>query len=83
MSFVVYSKSDCHQCDAAKRLLVNARQPFDDRRLGRDFTRAEFIGAFPFVKQFPLVTLDGMIVGGLSDLFSLLASNYHHDERTE
>lgn len=74
MQATVYSKIACPQCDAAKQLLKSRNISFYELLIGRDVTREEVIEQFPNVRQVPIILVDGVFVGGLSELRSYLAT---------
>ena len=69
---IVYSKPNCPQCDIAKNMLKQSQRDFVEVVLEKDIKREDFIAQFPFVRQMPLITADGLVVGGVSDLRSYL-----------
>ena len=71
---VIYSKSDCVFCDNARSLLQRRNIQFKEMKLNEDFTREHLLEMFPDARTFPVVLLDGMYVGGYTQLQTLIES---------
>jgi thioredoxin reductase (NADPH) len=68
MNVELYSKDDCAFCTKAKNLLNSLAIPFTEQRLGVHFTREILLEKFPTAMTFPVVVVDGMYIGGYSNL---------------
>jgi glutaredoxin len=75
MKVIVYSKDECIYCDQARELLKSQGREFIEQKLGKDFTREALKGIFPNAKTFPVVTINGVYIGGFSELNELLGDN--------
>lgn len=71
MSIVIYSKGDCSYCERAKSILKSQGKFFIEYRLERDFSRETLRALFPSAKTFPVITIDGMYIGGYNELEKL------------
>ena len=73
---VIWSKPDCQYCTLAKMELNNRNIPFEEKVLGRDFTKEILLEAYPTAKSFPVVVVDGFFIGGYSQLNQRLSEEY-------
>lgn len=73
MKIELYSKDACPNCSTAKNLLTMKGADFTEYKIGRDITREEMFAKFPFVRSVPVVVVDGVFIGGLSELETQLA----------
>jgi glutaredoxin len=58
MKFTVYSKDNCVHCSRAVLKLTKLNLPFEQLKLGVDFTREELLAKFPQAKTFPQIEFD-------------------------
>lgn len=73
LKIVVYSKSACQQCDAAKMLLKARNLAFDEIQLEDENERLAFYAKCgPAVRQMPQVFINDQRVGGLTGLQAAL-----------
>ncbi|GAB4090875.1 hypothetical protein GCM10028785_35440 [Hydrogenophaga soli] len=73
MKIVVYSKSACQQCDAAKMLLTSRSLPFEEIKIDDDAQRQAFYAQCgPSVRQMPQIFINEQRVGGLAGLQAAL-----------
>ena len=73
LKIVVYSKSACQQCDAAKMLLKTRNLAFDEIQLEDENERLAFYAKCgPAVRQMPQVFINDQRVGGLTGLQAAL-----------
>jgi glutaredoxin len=72
MNVTVYSKDSCVFCDKAINLLKTTDLDYNVLKLGNDFTRDELLENFPEARTFPVITLDGMFVGGYDQLVEVI-----------
>lgn len=52
----------------AKRLLQSKDMDFQEKKIGRDLTRDEFLEKFPNVRTVPQIVIDGTNIGGYTEL---------------
>jgi len=65
----VYTKPDCVFCVRAKNLLNNRGVEFEEKVLGVDITRDEFVNIYPWARTMPQIFQeDGTSIGGFSQL---------------
>jgi len=73
MNIVIYTKSNCPNCVAAKNLL--------NQKFGREYTEldaedpmamANLLNQYPDARQMPQIFIDGQRVGGLAGLQAAL-----------
>jgi len=65
---VIWSKPDCPYCTRAKNVLRANNITFEEKVLGRDFTREILLETYPRAKAFPVVVVDGFHIGGYAQL---------------
>jgi len=65
----VYTKPDCVFCTKAKLLLKSKEIPFQEKVLGVDISREEFIDIYPWARTMPQIFQeDGTSIGGYTQL---------------
>lgn len=65
---VIYGKSACAFCEAAKNLLNSKGIPYEYKMLGADYTVEELKEIAPRAQTFPQVFVDGANIGGFEQL---------------
>lgn len=80
----IYSKSNCANCIAAKQFLNQRGVAYEELMLDIDFTREQLVEQFPLARQYPIVVLDGLNIGGFSELIQKfpLIENQIRNERS-
>lgn len=78
---VIWSKPDCPYCTRAKSALHSRNIAFEERVLGRDFTREILLESYPTAKSFPVIVIDGFYIGGYTQLEQKLNESFN-DTRT-
>ena len=73
--FIIYSKDNCQQCDAAKLLCQMKGLEFDVKKLGTDFSREDILALAPNTRSFPVVFKGNTLVGGLQQLQQILGGS--------
>ena len=68
MHFEIYTKDECPYCQLAKTELQKVGAFFSEQKLYRDFTREQILEKFPSAKTFPIIVLDGFVLGGYTQL---------------
>ena len=68
MRITIYSKDECVFCDRARELLKSRGREFIEYKLDKDFSRPVLKEVFPSAKTFPVVTINGVHIGGYSEL---------------
>ena len=69
---ILWTKDMCNYCTAAKSLLNVKGIAFEEKKIGRDYTREQLLEAVPNAKTVPQIFLDGKYVGGFTELKALL-----------
>lgn len=72
MNIVLYTKSACPNCVAAKQLLQSNNLPYDERSMDDPGERMAFSMVYPDVRQMPQIFVDGQRLGGLAGLQAAL-----------
>lgn len=68
MYYEIYTKDDCPYCNLAKATLRNVGATFTEKKLYRDFTKEQLKEKFPSAKTFPIIVLDGFVLGGYTEM---------------
>lgn len=83
--FILYSKSGCPDCDRAKNLLskekyvnINCDQMLKNNR--DEFIKSMELKTHRPFRQFPLIFLNDMFIGGYSDLLEYLTFQLDENE---
>lgn len=69
---IVWTKDLCNYCTAAKSLLNVKGIDFEERKVGKDYSREQLLEAVPNARTVPQIFLDGKYVGGYTELKALL-----------
>lgn len=72
---VLYSKDNCKYCEMSKALLNNKNIEFTEHRIGKDITREEFMEQFPNVRTAPAIFIDGVYIGGYTNIVEWVDQN--------
>jgi glutaredoxin len=76
MKFTIYSKDGCPYCVKVQQVLTLAKLDHIVYKMGKDFSREEFIAEFGKGATFPQVILnDETVLGGCSDTVKYLQEN--------
>ncbi len=65
---VMWSQANCQYCDMAANLLEHAGYETEVRKLGTNATKQELIAVVPNARSVPQIFLDGVHIGGYSEL---------------
>ena len=69
MNIVVWSKNRCRYCEEAKYLLKSNDILFEERNIeSGNWTREQFLEANPTARTFPQVWINGLLIGGFTEL---------------
>ena len=74
MNVTIYTKDNCSFCTNAKMLLSAKGISYQEYKLGRDFTRESLKDMFPAAKTYPIIIVDGIIIGGFTELKTFFES---------
>ncbi len=66
----IYTRKDppCAYCERAKALMDYYGVDFDNKIIGENISREEFIDQFPNIKTIPAVFFDDKFIGGYQEL---------------
>jgi glutaredoxin 3 len=73
MKAIIWSKYHCPYCDQAKALLKQKGIPFEERKIGDGWSKEELLESIPTARTVPQIILDGKLIGGFTELRSLLS----------
>lgn len=68
MKATVWSKDMCGYCEQAKQLLTMKGIEFEERKIGKDWTKEQLLEAVPTARSVPQIFLDDQYVGGYQEL---------------
>jgi len=68
MKATVWSKDMCSFCEQAKQLLTTKGIEFEERKIGKEWTKEQLLEAVPTARSVPQIFLDDQYVGGFTEL---------------
>ncbi len=68
MKALIWSKDMCGNCELAKQLLDLRGVEYEERKIGKDWTKEQLLEVVPHAKSVPQVFIDNEYVGGLTEL---------------
>lgn len=72
MNIIIYTKSNCPNCEHAKQLMQSKKLSYEERDMGDPDEYAVFSATYPELRQMPQIWIDGQRVGGLAGLQAAL-----------
>lgn len=69
---IVWSKDGCPFCDRAVSLLTAKGIAFEQRKIGTGWSKEQLLESVPNARTVPQIIIDGMSIGGFTELHSLL-----------
>ena len=75
MQIEIYTKPDCIFCSKIKTFLYDKRLPFVENKLNEDFTREILKEKFPNAMSYPVVVVDGFMIGGYTEFTNMVSLN--------
>lgn len=75
LNCVIYTKSDCKWCVAAKEFLTNQLTSYEEIKIGEDISRDELLEKYPEAKTVPIIVIDNEWIGGYMELVEYFTSN--------
>lgn len=76
---VIWSKTDCPQCDQAKRLMTQYDVTYEERSVDAGWSREQLMEAVPAARSVPQIFVDGRYLGGLQQLQEYFNGSLHED----
>jgi len=77
---IIYGKTQCGYCDAAKNLCETRGYDYEYKQLDKDFTREVIMEEFPGARTFPQIIVSGNKIGGYDELLKYIEeTNYNKD----
>jgi glutaredoxin len=75
---IVWSKENCPQCVQAKKLLDSKGITYEERKIGKDWTKEQLLESVPAARSVPqILDSDGQLIGGYNDLVEHLKQVNH------
>lgn len=68
MNVTIWSKTQCPNCDLAKQLLTMKGIEYEERKIGKDWTKEQLLEAVPTARSVPQIFINEEYVGGLKEL---------------
>jgi glutaredoxin len=68
MKATIWSKENCTFCVQAKQLLESKGIEFEERKIGKAWTKEQLLEAVPTARTVPQIFLDEQYVGGYQEL---------------
>jgi glutaredoxin 3 len=68
MKAIVWTKDACTFCVQAKQLLESKGIEFEERKIGKAWTKEQLLEAVPTARTVPQIFLDEQYVGGYQEL---------------
>jgi len=68
MKGIVWSKDMCGYCEQAKQLLTMKGIEYEERKIGKDWTKEQLLEAVPQARSVPQIFLNDQYVGGFTEL---------------
>lgn len=75
MKTIVWSKENCPLCVQAKEVLRQHDIPFEERQIGKDWTREQLLEQVPTARSVPQIFVYGEYVGGHKELVEYFQNN--------
>jgi glutaredoxin 3 len=77
MSIKIYGKTNCVHCDNAKSLLDRMNVPYEYTLVETpEAKQMLFEAVSPHIRTVPVVVVDGVWIGGYTELYSYINENY-------
>jgi glutaredoxin len=76
MSIVIWSKYHCQHCDQARALLDRHGLDYTEKKIGDGYTKEDLLAVVPTARSVPQITIDGQLIGGLTELQTHLSENW-------
>ena len=67
-NIIIYSKSNCTFCDAAKMFLKMRYIEYQVKQLDIDFSQQEIKDLYPTARSYPIIVIDNTYIGGYQEL---------------
>lgn len=71
---VIWSKQNCKFCEQAKNLLKQQGIPFEEKTIGKGYTKEDLLKAVPTARTVPQIFLNEEYVGGFTELRQRLSN---------
>ena len=68
----IYGKENCPYCEMAKVLATRKGHAVEYKQLAVDYEFSELKEKFPKARTFPQIIMDGISIGGYTDLENLI-----------
>jgi glutaredoxin len=68
MKATIWSKDSCAYCVQAKQLLESKGIEYEERKIGKEWTKEQLLEAVPTARTVPQIFLDSEYVGGYIEL---------------
>ncbi len=65
---IVWSKSQCPDCERAKLMLRNKQIEFEERKIGLLWSKDDLLAVVPHARTVPQIFLNEQFIGGVNEL---------------
>jgi|TARA_R110000782_G_scaffold82882_2_gene162809 glutaredoxin len=65
---IVWSKDNCTFCEQAKALLTQHGIVYEEKKIGRGYTKEQLLEAVPTARTVPQIFINNNLVGGFTQL---------------
>ena len=65
---IIWSKDNCTYCDQAKALLTLKGIAYEEKKIGRGYTKEQLLEAVPTARTVPQIFINDSLVGGFTQL---------------
>jgi glutaredoxin 3 len=74
--FTIYTKSNCPNCETAKKLLQTQSKAYEEKSMDDLGVRELFVQQYPELRQMPQIFYGEVRLGGLAGLQAFLGSHF-------
>ena len=68
MKALIWSRDYCIYCEHAKMLLNEKGVQYEERKIGKEWTKEQLLESVPNAKSVPQIYIDGQYIGGYKEL---------------
>mgnify|MGYP007083475033 FL=1 len=70
--YIIWSKDNCINCNKAKSLLESKGFSYEERVIGKEYSREDLLECVPNAKSVPQIFYNNEYIGGFDSLLSKL-----------
>lgn len=69
---IIWTKDNCNYCTQAKMLMDAKGIQYEERHIGKEWTKEQLLESIPSARTVPQIFLDDEYVGGFTELQKIL-----------